>query len=467
MAEYDPGSFRDPESRVLVGEGRVCRGLSEAALLDWEALEATRFFPKAMAEGRIVETTRTPPAEIQDLIHAPAQDWAAILEHRRVPFLSYPYEWSFGMLKDAALLQLDLLLDALGENLILKDASAFNTQWIGSRPVFIDVGSFRRFGPGEPWEGYRQFCQMFLFPLQLQAYKGVAFQPWLRGSIDGISPEEMSRLLSKRDLLRAGVLLHVVMQARLQKRYGGTDRSIRDDLRKGGFNTEMVRATVVRMRKLVAGLDWKVGRSEWSEYSEEHSYDNEDFSLKEDFVAKVASQQRWRQVWDLGCNTGHFSRLAARHSDCVIAMDIDHLAVDRLYRQLRAENEEKILPLVMNLAQPSPGLGWRGEERRSLLTRGKPDLTLCLALIHHLVLTATIPIPEVLRFLASLGGDFVIEFPTRDDPMVEKLLLHKSQKHEDYNRQEFERHLSTVFSVNKSIKIGSGTRYLYHATADS
>jgi SAM-dependent methyltransferase len=467
MAEYDPGSFRDPESRVLVGEETICRGLSEAALCDWEALEATRFFPKAMAEGRIVETTRTPPEEIQHCFQAPAQDWAAILEHRRVPFLSYPYEWSFGMLKDAALLQLDLLLDALGEDLILKDASAFNTQWIGSRPIFIDVGSFKRFGPGEPWEWYRQFCQMFLFPLQLQAYKGVAFQPWLLGSIDGIVPEQMSRLLSKRDLLRPGVLLHVVMQARLQERYGGTDRSIREDLRKGGFSAEMVRSTVVRMRNLVAGLDWKVGRSEWSEYSEEHSYRDEDFSLKEDFVAEVAGRQRWKQVWDLGCNTGHFSRLAARHCDCVIAMDIDHLAVERLYRRLRSENEEKILPLVMNLARPSPGLGWRGEERRSLLSRGRPDLTLCLALIHHLVLSATIPIPEVLRLLASLGGDLVIEFPTRDDPMVEKLLLHKGQKHEGYNRQEFERHLSAAFSVKKSTKLGSGTRYLYHATVDA
>jgi len=467
MAEYDPGSFRDPESRILVDQDTICRGLSEAALRDWEALEATRFFSKAMADGRIVETTRTPPGEIEDSFQETAQDWAAILEHRRVPFLSYPYEWSFGMLKDAALLQLDLLLDALGEDLILKDASAFNIQWIGSRPTFIDVGSFKSFGPGEPWEGYRQFCQMFLFPLQLQAYKGVAFQPWLRGSIDGIPPEAMSRLLSKRDLLRPGVLLHVVMQARLQERYGGTNRSIREDLRKGGFNAEIVHSTVVRMRRLVANLDWKVRRSEWSEYSKEHSYHDEDFSLKENFVSEVASRQRWKQVWDLGCNTGHFSRLAARHSDCVIAMDIDHLAVERLYRQLRAEKDEKILPLVMNLAQPSPGLGWRGEERRSLLSRGRPDLTLCLALIHHLVLSATIPIPEVLRLLASLGGDLVIEFPTRDDPMVEKLLLHKGQKHEEYNRQNFERHLAASFSIKKSMQIGSGTRYLYHATADS
>lgn len=466
MAEYDPGSFRDPDSRVLVGEETIGRVLSESALRDWEALEATRFFPKAMEEGRIVETTRPAPEEIDRSFREAAQDWAAILEHRRVPFLSYPYEWSFGMLKDAALLQLDLLLEALGEGLILKDASAFNIQWVGSRPTFIDVGSFKRFGPGEPWEGYRQFCQMFLFPLQLQAYKGVAFQGWLRGSIDGIGPEEMSRLLSKRDLFRPGVLLHVVMQARLQQRYGGTDRSIRDDLRKGGFNAEMVRSTVLRMSKLVAGLDWKAGRSEWSEYSEEHSYQDEDFSLKEEFVEEVAGRQRWGQVWDLGCNTGHFSRIAARHSDCVIAMDIDQLAVERLYRQLRAEKEERILPLVMNLAQPSPGLGWRGEERRSLLGRGRPDLTLCLALIHHLALSATIPIPEVLRLLASLGGDLVIEFPTRDDPMVEKLLLHKGQKHEEYNRQEFERHLSSAFSIKKTVKVGSGTRYLYHATAD-
>lgn len=467
MAHYDPGSFRDPESRVLVGQEAIYRGLSETALGDWEALEASRFFPKAMADGRIVETRRTPPQEIEDSLREPALDWAAILEHRRIPFLSYPYEWSYGMLKDAALLQLDLLLEALGEGLILKDASAFNTQWIGSRPTFIDVGSFKRFAPGEPWEGYRQFCQMFLFPLQLQAFKGVAFQPWLRGSIDGLTPEEMRRLLSNRDLLRPGILLHVVMQARLQDRYGGTDRSVRDDLRRGGFSAEMIRSTVVRMRKLVANLAWTTEKSEWSEYSREHGYDDADFALKESFVSEVASRQSWRQVWDLGCNTGHFSRLAARHADYVIAMDIDHLAVDRLYSQLRAENDETILPLVMNLAHPSPGLGWRGVERSSLLDRGRPDLTLCLALIHHLVLSATIPIPEVLGLLASLGGELVIEFPTRDDPMVKKLLLHKSQKHEEYNRQDFERHLASFFSIEKSTRTESGTRYLYHAIAKS
>ena len=464
MLEYDSGSFRDPESRVFVGPGAIYRGLSESALRDWEALEEAPFFSKAMAAGKIVETTRKSPEEISGLQVPPGQ-WAAVLEHRKIPFLSYPYEWSFGMLKDAALLQLDLLLEALGAGLILKDSSAFNIQWIGARPTFIDLGSFKRFEPGEPWEGYRQFCQMFLFPLQLQTYKGLGFHSWLRGSIDGISPEEMRQILSNRDLLRRGVLLHVVMQARLQERYGGTDRSVRDDLKKGGFSAELVRSTVGRMRRLVSGLEWEPERSEWSEYSQEHSYDEEDFSLKQRFVEEVLGRRQWQQVWDLGCNTGHFSKLAARAADHVIAMDIDHLAVERLYRELRDDGDERILPLVMNFAQPSPGLGWRGRERTSLLERSRPDLILCLAMIHHLVLSANIPVSEALGLLASLGKELVIEFPTREDPMVKKLLLHKSQKHEDYHRDAFERHLAVHFTIEQSISTGSGTRHLYHAIA--
>lgn len=464
MLEYDSGSFRDPESRVFVGPGAIYRGLSESALRDWEALEEAPFFSKAMAAGKIVETTRKSPEEISGLRVPPGQ-WAAVLEHRKIPFLSYPYEWSFGMLKDAALLQLDLLLEALGAGLILKDSSAFNIQWIGARPTFIDLGSFQRFEPGEPWEGYRQFCQMFLFPLQLQTYKGLGFHPWLRGSIDGISPQEIRQILSSRDLFRRGVLLHVVMQARLQERYGGTDRSVRDDLKQGGFSAELVRSTVGRMRKLVSGLDWEPERSEWSEYSQEHGYDEEDFSLKQRFVEEVLGRRQWQQVWDLGCNTGHFSKLAARAADYVIAMDIDHLAVERLYRELRDDGEERILPLVMNFAQPSPGLGWRGRERTSLLERSRPDLILCLAMIHHLVLSANIPVPEALGLLTSLGKELVIEFPTREDPMVKKLLLHKSQKHEDYNRDAFERHLAVHFTIGRSISTGSGTRHLYHAIA--
>lgn len=466
MAGYDPGSFRDPESRVFTTQGCIYRGLSESALGDWKALASTEFFRQAVADGKIIGSNRVPLEDLPPILTGSVDEWAAILKHETIPFISYPYEWCFGMLKDAGLLQLDLLLSALDEGLILKDSSAFNFQWWGARPVLIDVGSFKRFQSGEPWEGYRQFCQMFLYPLQLQAYKGVAFQPWLRGDLDGISPAEMNRLMTKRDLVRPGVLLHVYAQTRLQQRFGSTDRAIRIDLTKGGFDVGMIRANVTRMQKLVQQLEWKPKQSEWSEYQRDQSYSQEDSQTKERFVREVLGQRQRHLVWDLGCNTGYYSELAAEHSEYVVAMDADQLAIERLYARLRAGKNANILPLVMNLAQPSGDLGWAGVERQRLDRRGTPDLTLCLALVHHLALGATIPLREIIRFLATFSQEVVIEFPTREDPMVKKLLLHKSQKHEQYNLQEFERRLEESFSIlGTALPLASGTRTLYHVRA--
>ncbi len=191
-SRLEPASFRDPDSRVFyAANGDVCRALSADGLADWQRLAATRFFPQLVAEGRLVGS---------ELIEATAPDgFAAVLRHETIPFVSYPYEWCFGMLRDAALLQLDLVAAALDEDMILKDASPYNVQWRGARPVFVDVGSFERLREGEPWAGYRQFCSLFLYPLMLQAWKGVPFNVWLRGSLEGISPNEVRGLLSLRD----------------------------------------------------------------------------------------------------------------------------------------------------------------------------------------------------------------------------------------------------------------------------
>jgi hypothetical protein len=208
--ELEPGSFRDPSARVFYHGGDVLRGLSPRALNEFEALAATKFFRRSLADGLVVQTERLADADER----ARGGPWAAVLKHRRIPYISYPYEWSFGMLKDAALLQLALLRGALDEGMILKDASAFNVQWEGARPTFIDITSFERLQPGATWVGYRQFCQLFLYPLLLQAYKKISFQPWLRGRLDGIEPEEFVRVMSVRDFVRPGVLTHGYLQAR-------------------------------------------------------------------------------------------------------------------------------------------------------------------------------------------------------------------------------------------------------------
>lgn len=457
--EFDPGSFRDRDGRVFLRDGKVYRVLSEAATADWKALSATRFFPPAVDDGRVV-ATRDSTFEVAQF-NGIGGEWASVIEHERVPFVSYPYEWTFGMLRDGALLQLDLLREALDEDLILKDASAYNVQFFGSRPTMIDIPSFQRWKVGEPWVGYQQFCQLFLYPLMLTSYRNVPFQPWLRGAIDGITPESCNRLLSGRDRLRRGVLTHVYLQHKLLAATGSSSKSLRHDLKSTNLGKSIISRNAAGLKKLVTGLQWSTDKSEWSGYADANSYSDEDVAAKREFVGEAAASRRWPLVWDLGCNTGDYSRLTAEHAACVIAIDGDVLAVEKLYQELSAEGNTKILPLYVNLADPSPNLGWRGRERQSLPARGKPDLTLCLALIHHMVITANVPVDDFVSSLAELGSHVIIEFPDRNDPMVKHLLQTKEDIFDDYNLESFEASINRRFQIVKQLRLPGNTRVLY------
>jgi SAM-dependent methyltransferase len=453
----EPGSFRDPESRVFYAGDEVYRALSEDGLSDFEALRESGL----LEDERVVRTELAEDAAALRglLVHEPA----AVLRHERIPFVSYPYEWTFSMLKDAALLQLDLLLAALDEELVLKDSTPYNVQFRGARPVFVDVGSFERLREGEPWVGYRQFCMLYLYPLLLQSLKGVPFHPWLRGSIDGIRPSEMRGLLSFRDRFRRGVFTNVFLHTRLEARYADRPEQTKQEVKRL-FKKELLVANVRKMRKLVDRLSWDPPEGVWTAYGERNTYTDEDARRKDDFVREVATSRDWNLVWDIGCNNGRYSRIAAEGARTVVALDADQGPVELLYRDLRGEANERILPLTMNLADPSPGLGWRGLERRALPERGTPDLVLALALIHHVAISANVPVKEFVDWLASLGGALVIEFPTREDPMVKKLLAPKREGlHPDYELGFFERTLNEAFEVERSERLQSGTRVLYHA----
>ena len=453
----EPGSFRDPESRVFYAGDEVYRALSADGLSDFEALRATGL----LDDERVVRTeTAEDTAALRGLlVHEPA----GVLRHERIPFVSYPYEWTFSMLKDAALLQLDLLLSSLEHDLVLKDSTPYNVQFKGARPVFVDVGSFERLREGEAWVGYRQFCMLYLYPLLLQSVKDVPFHPWLRGSIDGITPTQMRGLMSFRDRFRKGMFTNVFLHARLEARYADRPDQVKKEVKRV-FKKELLVANVRKMRKLVERLEWNPPEGVWTAYGERNSYTDDDAARKDEFVRAVATSREWKLVWDIGANNGRYSRIAAEGAKNVVAVDADQGPVELLYRDLRSERNEQILTLTMNLADPSPGLGWRGLERRSMPDRGKPDLVLALALIHHVAIAANVPVKEFVDWLASLGSALVIEFPTREDPMVKKLLAPKRDGlHPDYELGFFERTLNEAFEVERSERIESGTRILYYA----
>ena len=440
VGPFEPASFRDPAARVLRHDGQILRYLTPAAWRDFERLSSTRFYREFTDAGRLVATTEASRAQIPQL----SDPWVAVLRHQTIPVVSYPYEWCFSMLQDAALLQIDLLLAALDEGMTLKDATPFNIQWIGTRPVFIDIGSFTAAAPGEPWAGYRQFCEMFLYPLFLQAYKDVPFHPWLRGSLEGVEAEHINRLMSARDRLRPGVFPHVYLLSKLQARYASTPRNVRKDLRAAGFTAALITHNVRRMRHLVAGLTWRRARSTWSEYADGTTYDQTDRARKKQFVLRAA-------------------RSAPRAcADRVIAVDADHLAIERLYRALKGEHDSTILPLVGNLTDPSPGLGWRHQERQTLEARSRPDLILALALIHHLSVGRNVPLPELVAWFASFEADVVIEFVAPQDAMVAQLVRNREALASGYTQDRFEACVAEHFVIAATERLQSGTRTMYY-----
>ena len=456
-ANLEPGSFRDPESRVFYAGDEVYRALSPDGLSDFEALSSTGL----LDDPRMVRTERADGVGLlrELLVHEPA----GVLRHERIPFVSYPYEWTFSMLKDAALVQLDLLLAALDHDMVVKDSTPYNVQFKGASPRFVDIGSFERLREGEPWVGYRQFCMLYLYPLMLLALKGVPFQPWLRGSIDGITPGQMRGLMSFRDRFRRGVFTNVFLHAKLEARYADRPDQVKQEVKRV-FRKELLVANVRKMRKLVERLSWDPPEGVWTAYGERNTYTDDDARRKDEFVRQVATSRSFELVWDIGANNGRYSRIAAEGARTIVAVDADQGPVELLYRELRAEGDERILPLTMNLADPSPGLGWRGLERRALSQRGTPDLVLALALIHHVAISANVPVREFIDWLASLESELVIEFPTREDPMVKKLLAPKREGlHPDYELSFFERCLAEAFEVERTERLESGTRVLYHA----
>lgn len=460
-AFVDKGSFRDRRARVYFVENEIIRLLDADAYENWRCLSKSDLFKRLVANGDVVKTEEIVMDQLPGSLVS--EGWAAAVRHEPIPFISYPYEWSFGQMRDAASFHLALLKMSLEENFILKDASAFNIQWKGSKPVFIDIGSFEKLKPGEPWVGYRQYCEMFLNPLLLAAYKGVPFQFWMRGRIDGIETSHLAKLFTLRDLFRRGVFKHVYLHAKLQHLMQSS-RVSKSSIRQAGFDKTIILANIRSLQGTLRRLKYRSTRSHWLNYAQTHSYGETDYQLKKRFVTQVISERDWKLVWDIGCNTGEFSRLAAESGAYVVAMDSDQDAVDALYETCKLENQQRILPLVVDLVDPSPSQGWRGQERQSLESRGQPDLVLALALLHHVVIGANIPLPDFVAWLRTLGAAVVVEYISKEDEMVATLLQNKEDIYHDYTETSFEKNLTLAFDIQRREKLKDGLRTLYFIT---
>lgn len=459
----NPGSFRDPANCVYDGAASILRGVDEKTLKEFRVLHGQPFFQKLLNAGLVVESEIVEPGTDTAADRIRAEGWAGVLRHRKIPFITYPYEWSFSMLKDAALLQLRLIEAAISHGWTLKDATPYNIQWDGAKPVFIDLPSFEPREDGAPWVGYRQFCSMFLIPLMMKAHLGIDYLPFIRSNIEGISPTEAAKFFTGFKRFKSGVFSHVILPAKVEESINKRerDRASAQTRKAPKHSLPMVLGLIQGVIRTVKGLQSPVGHTDWSQYDTTHSYEDVDFAAKKDFVLRNVSQTHRSSVWDIGCNTGTFSRLCTPHADFIISVDGDHDAIERLYLFERKDNANKILPLVMNLANISPAQGWAGRERQAFDHRNKPGFVLCLALIHHIRISANIPVRLFMEWLRSLDCPVVIEFVDRSDEMVKKLLTNRKDVFSDYTLDHFTQTAESLFTIRDRQNLKGGDRVIF------
>lgn len=454
-------SFRDFSGSVFqCGDGRVVRSVNQPFKPVWEQIEKSRLFPELIEAGLLIPFSELAKEEIP-APHGAAWKW---LLPEQIPFISYPYEWSFAQLKDAALLTLDVQLAALQRNVTTVDASAYNVQFIGSGPKFIDLLSFDVYREGSVWQGYRQFCMHFLAPLALQKYfphLNRLSQLW----IDGIPLETASALLPFSSQLKPGLQLHLHMHARSEKKYAEA-ALFAEKVKQTRISKTGVTSIVESLKNTVASLRPNTARTEWENYYQATNYSQDAEADKLAAVERLAAAglDGGGLAVDLGANTGKYSRILAKHAEYVLAADIDPNAVGAHYRALKNQGCRRILPLLIDASNPPGAIGWANLERASFTERVRADLLAVLALTHHLRITAGIPFGRQAAWFSKLlkpGGKLLIEFVDKQDSQIQRLLAARDDIFADINEAAFLAAFQPEFSLLERIPLENKSRLIF------
>jgi ribosomal protein L11 methylase PrmA len=446
-------SFRDPSGFIFTRDGVLYRQVNQAYRKAYDRLMTGGFYTALTSQGLLI-----PHEEVETLPADPALAYK-VIRPQVVPFISYPYEWSFSQLKDAALLTLAAARAGLEHGMVLKDASAYNIQFVDGRPLLIDTLSFDLYKEGAPWDGYRQFCQHFLAPLALGALVDIRLLQLMRVYIDGIPLDLASGLLpGKTKLGLAGLAVHIHLHAKAQQQYSDKQaaqaRAVK--LSKAGLLN-----ILDGLEKTIQPLKWEPKGTEWGDYYHCTNYSDDALKTKGEIVGRFIEIAAPKTAWDLGANNGLFSRELSRRGVQTIASDVDPAAVEQDYLAVKANGEQHLLPLVIDLTNPSPALGWAHRERESLLERGPVDLVMALALIHHLAISNNVPLSAVAQFFTSAARWAIVEFVPKSDSQVQRLLASRKDIFPDYTAEGFEHAFSAYFSIEEKTPIPGSDRVLY------
>jgi len=451
------GSFRDPSGFVYTRDGTLFRQVNAGFRQTFEAFLASGLYDELVREGLLV------PHERVGLEYSATPEAYAVLRPERIPFVSYPYEWSFGQLQDAAALTLQIQERALDKGFSLRDSSAYNIQFQGGRPIFIDTLSLEPREEGKPWAAYKQFCEHFLLPLTLMSATDIRCGTLLRSYVDGIPLDLGSRLLPHRSWTSLSAVLHIHLHAWAQGRYAGS--SVTSAAKGKSMSQRSLLTLVKNLSTATQRLSWRPSGTEWADYTTDNNYSDAASRSKRDMVVAHLQAAKPKTVWDLGANTGEYSRAARELADYVVSFDVDPAAVERNYRRVRSEKEMGILPLLLDLTNPSPGQGWAGRERLSLEERGPADAVLALALVHHLAIGNNLPLERIAAYFSRLGRHLVIEFVPKSDSQVSRLLLSRPDIFPDYTKEGFEAAFLRHYHIQSVARVTDSERWLYAMVA--
>jgi hypothetical protein len=446
-----PSSFRDPSGFLFFREGNLYRQINRSYKDQYNQFIESGLYKKLVSKDLMIPHTDV------DISPEDADHSYKIIKPLPIPFISYPYEWSFSQLKDTALLTLKIQKISMEYDMSLKDASAYNVQFFNGRPLFIDTLSFERYEPQNPWVAYRQFCKQFLAPLALMHYTDIRLGKLSHTYIDGIPLDLGSKLLPKKTWLNFGILMHIHLHARSEKKYAG----VHEQIKPRGITRHSLLGLLDNLTSTIKKMQWQPEGTEWAEYYQDTNYSHEAFEHKKEIVAHFLNLANPEMVWDLGANNGLFSRLASNRKIPTLAFDIDPACVELNYREIAKNRELYLLPLLMDLTNPSPGIGWQNKERDSLIGRGPADSVLALALIHHLAISNNVPLGRIAEFFSKISNSLIIEFVPKTDSQVQKLLMTREDIFSDYDESHFENSFKEYFALEQKIPVHNSERTMY------
>lgn len=452
-------SFRDPSGFVFSHAGSVYRQINQSYAQTYDAFMASGLYTRLVERKLLVAHD-----ESEDTSLGSDTNRYKVIRPQQIPFISYPYEWSFSALKQAAMVTLRIQHEALKHGFMLKDASAYNIQFLDSNPVFIDTLSFEEYQEGEPWVAYKQFCQHFLAPLALMAHTDVELSKLLINYIDGIPLPLASKLLPLRTRANFALASHIHVHSKMQQDHA--DDAGKNQVEKAKRATLSKKALTALLESLagaVEKLTWKMPDTEWGDYYANTNYSEtagaEKRALVDGFLESIPDSLRI--VQDFGANTGEFSRIAAKHCQLVVSQDIDPVAVEINFRKTQSSEPVNILPLIQNFSSPSPAIGWANTERDSFIERSSCDALLVLALVHHLAISNNVPLDRIAQLFAQISRWLVIEFVPKTDSQVERLLATRQDVFPHYTAEGFEQAFSRYFEITRKSEVHESERTMY------